>query len=145
MLRLTEVCNCFSGSPRVVGDEEDDGIDDLDFEFDYRSGIGSEQVSDTFSRRNSEFDLASAPPGSQVPMLTYGEEVGSYISQLLTFSFCLFCIAYEVPLFLAHFWFGCFCRMMIFLLIDMLLLFLHHLVMFIGFIKRLLLIMPVSF
>lgn len=69
----------FSGSPRVEGDEEDDGIDDLDFEFDYRSGIESE----TFSRRNSEFDLASAQPGSQIPLLTYGEEVGSYFPQLL--------------------------------------------------------------
>ncbi|CAE6093284.1 unnamed protein product [Arabidopsis arenosa] len=59
------------GSPRVEGDEEDDGIDDLDFEFDFsRSGLESE----TFSRRNSEFDLASAPPGSQIPLLTYGEE-----------------------------------------------------------------------
>ncbi|KAH0931314.1 hypothetical protein HID58_008431, partial [Brassica napus] len=64
------------GSPRVEGDEEDDGIDDLDFEFDYKSGLGgSEQASDTFSRRNSEFDLASAAHGSQIPLLTYGDEV----------------------------------------------------------------------
>lgn len=69
-----------SGSPRVEGDEEDDGIDDLDFEFDYRSGLGSEQVSHTFSRRNSEFDLASAQHGSQIPLLTYGDEVSSYFS-----------------------------------------------------------------
>ncbi|CAN6810521.1 unnamed protein product [Brassica oleracea] len=63
------------GSPRVEGDEEDDGIDDLDFEFDYKSGLGgSEQASDTFSRRNSEFDLASAAHSSQIPLLTYGDE-----------------------------------------------------------------------
>lgn len=62
------------GSPRVEGDEEDDGIDDLDFEFDYKSGLGSEHVSDGFSRRNSEFDLASAAHSSQIPLLTYGDE-----------------------------------------------------------------------
>lgn len=74
-----------SGSPRVEGDEEDDGIDDLDFEFDYKSGLESE----TFSRRNSEFDLSSAPPGSQIPLLTYGEEVGSYFALLTLLFHCI--------------------------------------------------------
>ena len=88
---LTEV---FSGSPRVEGDEEDDGIDDLDFEFDYKSGLGgSEQASDTFSRRNSEFDLASAAHGSQIPLLTYGDEVW-----FLTFSPTTLSFLFSFPL-----------------------------------------------
>jgi len=122
----------FSGSPRVEGDEEDDGIDDLDFEFDYsRSGLESE----TFSRRNSEFDLASAPPGSQIPLLTYGEEVGSYFPQSLLLFYC--------PFFIAHF--GCFSRTLKFLLIVMLSLFLHHLAISIGFINLIFLTPLVSF
>lgn len=141
-LYLTEVCNCSSGSPRVEGDEEDDGIDDLDFEFDYRSGLASEQVSDTFSRRNSEFDLASAQHGSQIPLLTYGDEVCSLYSLVYSLlCFALHCLLNpHCP--------GSFlllCRTLRYRLIDMLLLYLHHLVMSIGFINLLLLTLPVSF
>ena len=70
------------GSPRVENDEEEDDIDDIDNEFDYMNngGIGFDQVSEgmSVSRRHSGFpqsDLDSAPPGSQIPLLTYGDEV----------------------------------------------------------------------
>ncbi|XP_013611243.1 PREDICTED: cellulose synthase A catalytic subunit 6 [UDP-forming]-like [Brassica oleracea var. oleracea] len=69
------------GSPRVENDEEEDDIDDIDNEFDYMNngGIGFDQVSEgmSVSRRHSGFpqsDLDSAPPGSQIPLLTYGDE-----------------------------------------------------------------------
>lgn len=66
------------GSPRVANDEEEDGIDDLDNEFEYENGgIGFDQVSEgmSVSRRHHYSDLDSAPPGSQIPLLTYGDEV----------------------------------------------------------------------
>jgi len=78
---LFGLCCCLLGSPRVEGDEEEDDIDDLDNEFEYgNNGIGFDQVSEgmSISRRNSGFpqsDLDSAPPGSQIPLLTYGDEV----------------------------------------------------------------------
>ena len=118
---LTEV---FSGSPRVEGDEEDDGIDDLDFEFDYKSGLGgSEQASDTFSRRNSEFDLASAAHSSQIPLLTYGDEVW-FLTYPQLFSVFFFFLS-------PHFVFY-FVRTLRYLQIDTLLSSLHHLPKSIG-------------
>ena len=65
------------GSPRVENDEEEDDVDDIDNEFEYGgNGIGFDQVSEgvSVSRRHSG-DLDSAPPGSQIPLLTYGDEV----------------------------------------------------------------------
>lgn len=82
---ISGLCCCLLGSPRVENDEEEDDIDDLDNEFDYgNNGIGFDQVSEgmSISRRNSGFpqsDLDSAPPGSQIPLLTYGDEVKSLI------------------------------------------------------------------
>lgn len=80
----SHACCWFLGSPRVENDEEEDDIDDLDNEFEYgNSGIGFDQMSEntSISRRNSGFpqsDLDSAPPGSQIPLLTYGDEVKTH-------------------------------------------------------------------
>ncbi|PNY10849.1 cellulose synthase A catalytic subunit 6 [Trifolium pratense] len=76
------------GSPRVEGDEEEDGIDDIDNEFDYDlDDFGQPQHPDSvFSGRlntgrgsntnisgaNSEH--GSPPLNSEIPLLTYGEE-----------------------------------------------------------------------
>ncbi|CAN1309850.1 Cellulose synthase A catalytic subunit 6 [UDP-forming] [Linum perenne] len=78
------------GSPRVEGDEEEDDIDDLEHEFDYGNleGLSPEQVAELMlgarlnTGRGSQVngfgtpmsDLDSSPPGSKVPLLTYGEE-----------------------------------------------------------------------
>ncbi|MFQ6623705.1 hypothetical protein Gotur_004386 [Gossypium turneri] len=76
------------GSPRVEGDEEEDGIDDLDNEFDYdasdpqqvaeamlnarlNTGRGTHQNA---SGMPASSELDSSLPSSQIPLLTYGEE-----------------------------------------------------------------------
>ncbi|KAH7520772.1 cellulose synthase A catalytic subunit 2 [UDP-forming] [Ziziphus jujuba] len=79
------------GSPRVEGDEEEDDIDDLDNEFDYGDfdALGPHQVAEAVlssrlnTGRGSHFNSSgiptqserqSAPLGSEIPLLTYGEE-----------------------------------------------------------------------
>ncbi|MBA0772258.1 hypothetical protein Gotri_007669 [Gossypium trilobum] len=89
------------GSPRVEGDEEEDDIDDLDNEFDYGT-LDPQQVTDAMltarlnavrgsqpnsSRMPAHSELYSSPPSSQIPLLTYVEEV--------SFSFKLY--LYEFP------------------------------------------------
>ncbi|KAK4780321.1 hypothetical protein SAY87_016427 [Trapa incisa] len=70
------------GSPRVEGDEEEDGIDDLDHEFDYGHLVpfGGQQAGDSgrglHSSRSGdptqkEFD---SPLDPQIPLLTYHDE-----------------------------------------------------------------------
>lgn len=92
------------GSPRVEGDEEEDDIDDLDNEFDYGNldGMGPQHVAEAVlsARLNTgrgthpnmsgvptRADLDSAPLSSDVPLLTYGEEV-ILSSILMCCSFC---------------------------------------------------------
>ncbi|CAH2075954.1 unnamed protein product, partial [Thlaspi arvense] len=64
------------GSPRVEGDdEEEDDIDDLEYEFDH--GMDPEHAAEAAlsSRLNTgRGGSESAPPGSQIPLLTYGDE-----------------------------------------------------------------------
>ncbi|KAK4764196.1 hypothetical protein SAY87_013634 [Trapa incisa] len=70
------------GSPRVEGDEEEDGIDDLDHEFDYGHLVpfdgqqAQESVHGVHSSRSGdstqEFD--SSPLDPQIPLLTYHDE-----------------------------------------------------------------------
>ncbi|KAG6660809.1 cellulose synthase A catalytic subunit 2 [UDP-forming]-like [Carya illinoinensis] len=79
------------GSARVEGDEEEDGIDDLDNEFDYGNlnSIGSQEVSEAmFSARlntgrgyhsnasgiPTHLEYETSPLSSDIPLLTYGEE-----------------------------------------------------------------------
>lgn len=81
-----------AGSPRVEGDEEEDDIDDLDNEFDYGNAdaLGPQQAAEAMvsSRLNTgrsshsnvsgmptQSEVDSSPLGSQIPLLTYGEEV----------------------------------------------------------------------
>lgn len=68
------------GSPRVEGDEEDDDIDDLEHEF---YGMDPEHVAEaalsmrlnTGRGTNEVSHLYPAPEDSQVPLLTYCDEV----------------------------------------------------------------------
>ncbi|PON47785.1 Cellulose synthase [Parasponia andersonii] len=72
------------GSPRVEGDEEEDDIDDIDNEFEYGNldALGPHQVAEGMlstchgSHSNSSAipERESSPPGSEIPLLTYGEE-----------------------------------------------------------------------
>lgn len=79
-----------AGSPRVEGDDEEDDIDDLDNEFNYGNldTMGPHQVAEAVlsSRlnigRGSDCNVRipthsehESPLGSEVPLLTYGEEV----------------------------------------------------------------------
>ena len=95
LLESLLICCCLIGSPRVENDEEEDDIDDLDNEFEYENGgVGFDQVSEgmSVSRRHSGFpqsDLDSAPPGSQIPLLTYGDEVISLLHCSHIFSLSL--------------------------------------------------------
>ncbi|XP_031124254.1 cellulose synthase A catalytic subunit 2 [UDP-forming]-like [Ipomoea triloba] len=76
------------GSPRVEGDEEEDDFDDLDHEFDYNSNVRRDPhhvaeaalaarlnaygVNGSGIMTPSEADPSA--PGSEIPLLTYGEE-----------------------------------------------------------------------
>ncbi|CAI0555200.1 unnamed protein product [Linum tenue] len=80
------------GSPRVDGDEEEDDVDDLEHEFDYRDfdGLGPEQVAEALlaarlnTGRGSHLNNASgvyvqsehnaSPVDSTIPLLTYHNE-----------------------------------------------------------------------
>ncbi|KAB2597232.1 cellulose synthase A catalytic subunit 2-like [Pyrus ussuriensis x Pyrus communis] len=79
------------GSPRVEGDEEEDGVDDLDNEFNYGNldALGPHQVAESVLSaclnlvRGSDYNCRipahseheSSPLGSEIPLLTCGEEV----------------------------------------------------------------------
>ncbi|KAE9601305.1 putative hexosyltransferase chromatin regulator PHD family [Lupinus albus] len=68
------------GSPRVEGDEDEDGIDDLEHEFDYENpdAYGQRPISESlYSGRVSpplNLEHGSPPLNSEIPLLTYGEE-----------------------------------------------------------------------
>ncbi|EXB36918.1 Isoxaben-resistant protein 2 [Morus notabilis] len=65
------------GSPRVEGDEEEDGIDDIDNEFEYGNldASGAHQVADgSHPYSSAVLERESSPLGSEIPLLTYGEE-----------------------------------------------------------------------
>ncbi|CAL1379894.1 unnamed protein product [Linum trigynum] len=80
------------GSPRVDGDEEEDGVDDLEHEFDYGGfdGWGPEQVAEAmFAARlntgrgshlndasgvSAQSELDASPLDSTIPLLTYRNE-----------------------------------------------------------------------
>ena len=92
-----------AGSPRVEGDEEEEDTDDLEHEFDYGNlnGLSPEQVSEAMlsSRTNNgrashsntygiptQGDLDSSPLSSNIPLLTYGEEVIQYVIDMCTWN-----------------------------------------------------------
>nr|XP_017178755.2 cellulose synthase A catalytic subunit 2 [UDP-forming] isoform X1 [Malus domestica] len=78
------------GSPRVEGDEEEDDIDDLDNEFNCGNldALGPHQVAESVlsarlnvgrgsnynARIPAHSEHESSPLGSEIPLLTYGEE-----------------------------------------------------------------------
>lgn len=90
-----------AGTPRVEGDEEEDDIDDLDNEFCYGNldALGSHQVAEAVLSshlnvgRGSHYNARipthtehESSLGSEIPLLTYGEEVNQ--SEILVSS-CL--------------------------------------------------------
>lgn len=85
-----------AGSPRVEGDEDEDDIDDLDNEFDYgnlddfgphhaaEGSYGSHLNSGRGSHPNAshipgQSEHEPSPLGSEIPLLTYGEEVSGVL------------------------------------------------------------------
>lgn len=82
----------FSGSPRVEGDEEEDDTDDLDNEFDYDPSDSQQVAEKMFSSRlnygrgahpnasGMPTEVESSPLSSQIPLLTYGQEVSLSLS-----------------------------------------------------------------
>ncbi|XP_020212231.1 cellulose synthase A catalytic subunit 5 [UDP-forming] [Cajanus cajan] len=73
------------GCPRVEGDEEEDGIDDLDNEFDYgyADALGLQPSDSMLSGRGYSYNISGnltnlehdmSPLNSEIPLLTYGEE-----------------------------------------------------------------------
>ncbi|XP_072965288.1 cellulose synthase A catalytic subunit 5 [UDP-forming]-like [Typha angustifolia] len=76
------------GSPRVEGDEEEDGADDIEHEFDFGGHYGDNKLGSFDSKLHSQISVgqssssgfgiaASIVPytGASIPLLTYGEEV----------------------------------------------------------------------
>ncbi|XP_019177260.1 PREDICTED: cellulose synthase A catalytic subunit 2 [UDP-forming]-like [Ipomoea nil] len=66
------------GSARVDGDEEEDGIDDLEHEFDCDvealGGAGTVPSSHCHGGHASSSGNEASSPGLEIPLLTYGEE-----------------------------------------------------------------------
>ncbi|KAJ8544071.1 hypothetical protein K7X08_025689 [Anisodus acutangulus] len=69
------------GSPRVEGDEEEDGTDDIEHEFDYSVGtLGRQGSGPVPSVYGGSYENAtssrqdSSTSGIEIPLLTYGEE-----------------------------------------------------------------------
>ena len=80
---LIDKCLCTIGFARVEGDEDEDGIDDLENEFDYvkseplgftqtGGAVGSNYGGLAGSATASKHDSSQ---GVDIPLLTYGEEV----------------------------------------------------------------------
>lgn len=87
------------GSPRVDGDDEDDEFDDLDHEFDYHGNpryMSEAALSSRLGRGTnhnasglttpSEIDPAALH--SEIPLLTYGQEVMNSTFVILVFILC---------------------------------------------------------
>lgn len=88
-----------TGSPRVEGDEDEDDIDDLDNEFDYGNldALGPHHAAEgMYSHLNTgrgshpnashipgQSEHEPSPLGSEIPLLTYGEEVGGVLQHSL--------------------------------------------------------------
>lgn len=80
----------FTGSPRVEGDEDEDDTDDLENEFDINARRGPHNIAEAMlsarlnigrgSQHNvsgvtTPADLETASVASEIPLLTYGQEV----------------------------------------------------------------------
>jgi cellulose synthase A len=66
-----------SGSPRVPGDEEEDGVDDLDNEFNYVQGNGK-GLQWQLQGQGDDIDISSSSrhePHHRIPRLTSGHQV----------------------------------------------------------------------
>ena len=107
----------FSGSRRVEGDEEEDGIDDLEHEFDYANSNtwATQQVDgkmltvrldighsndDTASGVSSCSEFVSPPLNLHVPLLGYHKEVNHLIFLHLCMHLCVYNCNHLIFLFL---------------------------------------------
>lgn len=101
------------GSPRVDGDEDEDDIDDLENEFHIANGGDPHNIAEAMlaARLNvgrssqingfgittpSELDAASV--ATEIPLLTYGQEVNKLIFMFVTIFFPSFYYAYVYEL-----------------------------------------------
>lgn len=86
-----ECLDSISGSPRVEGDEEEDDIDDLENEFDIANkdpnsvseamlyphlAVGRGSHANGSGNMASDLDSSSVP--TDIPLLTYGQEVNLF-------------------------------------------------------------------
>ncbi|CAI9771412.1 unnamed protein product [Fraxinus pennsylvanica] len=75
------------GSPRVDGDEDEDGFDDLEYEFDYNSNEGRDPQQIAAAALSAHLNIGQSASGitvplqwdssvvaSEIPLLTYGKE-----------------------------------------------------------------------
>ncbi|XP_010914890.1 probable cellulose synthase A catalytic subunit 1 [UDP-forming] [Elaeis guineensis] len=70
------------GSPRVEGDDEEDGVDDLDNEFNYTQGNGKTAHQWQLQGQGEDVDLSSSSrhePQHCIPRLTNGQQVSGEI------------------------------------------------------------------
>lgn len=71
-------CPCLNlGSPRVRGDEEEDGVDDLDNEFNYTQG-NVDGAQWQLRVQGEDVDVSSSSrhePHHRIPRLTSGQQV----------------------------------------------------------------------
>lgn len=81
---LIEIWIYITGSPRVEGDEEEDGADDLEHEFkydDYEALTYAQNAGEISLEHRGSAELvvsSKLDPDLEIPLLTYGEEVLNY-------------------------------------------------------------------
>lgn len=62
-----------SGSPRVEGDDEEDGVDDLENEFDYNQG--NIKARRQWHGEDADLSSSSRHESQPIPRLTHGQPV----------------------------------------------------------------------
>jgi len=68
------------GSPRVDGDEEEEDVDDLDNEFNYRPGAGKAAVNQQWQPGDADLSSSSRHEGQHhIPRLTSGQQMSGEI------------------------------------------------------------------
>lgn len=99
---LINKCLCTIGFARVEGDEDEDGIDDLENEFDYvkseplgftqtGGAVGSFYGGLAGSATTSKHDSSQ---GVEIPLLTYGEEVMNNLDSLSLSLYVCLCVSF---------------------------------------------------
>lgn len=66
---------CWStGSPRVDGDEDEEDVDDIDNEFNYRQGAGK-TLNQQWQPGDADLSSSSRHDAHRIPRLTSGQQV----------------------------------------------------------------------